>query len=76
MADAVTVEQPLLSHACAEELNASGDVLHHPGKLSQRGPFTGSSVIILAAIIALFSIFVEYPQELATDAHVSQYYLW
>jgi hypothetical protein len=41
-----------------------------------REAYTSSSTILLVVIIALFAILVEYPDAVATDAQIAQYYWW
>ena len=82
MASNGETSQPLLTTANGARDMTTADpsrtdpIVTHGAHISLRKPFTGSAAVVMAVIVILFAVFVEYPAQAVSDAHVAQYYMW
>ncbi|CAK0782997.1 hypothetical protein CVIRNUC_006192 [Coccomyxa viridis] len=77
---ASTPEAPATNGHAEEAAHAAAEPLlggHHPSKpFDLRATFSAPLAVLCAVFLALFFVFVRYPELTATDAHVTQYYMF
>lgn len=66
---------PRISAPVAPVTSAAGSVASD-AVYPLRWSFVGSGAAVLGVLIVLFGVFVRYTHDNATDAAVSQYYMW